>query len=107
MEVMIEHARTRATRPSLRVELSIPSPLEDIVMECLEKDPDRRPSSARELNARLEAVPLASQWTAERAEQWWLTHRPEPRDARPLADILLSHEGRELRVGPRAWPRVK
>ena len=50
-------------------------------------------------------VPLTSVWTAERAEQWWTAHRPRPRDARPAADVLLSHEGRELRIGPRVRPR--
>ena len=74
-------------------------------MECLEKDPARRPPSAEVVSARLNAVPLASAWTAERAEQWWATHRPPSPDARPVADVLLSQEGRELRIGPRVRPR--
>ena len=105
MQVMVEHARTPAPRPSLRVEMPIPTPLEDLVMESLEKDPSRRPSSAEVLGARLDAVAVTSDWSAERAEQWWSTHRPAPSDARPAADILLSHEGRQPRIGPRARPR--
>jgi len=54
---------------------------------------------------RLGAVPLTLGWTAERAEQWWATYRPQPRDARPVADVLLSHEGREFRIRPRVRPR--
>ncbi|RPJ81404.1 MAG: hypothetical protein EHM13_10485, partial [Acidobacteria bacterium] len=105
MQVLFDHARTPATRPSLRVELPIPPQLEDLVMECLEKDPARRPPSAEVLGVRLGSVPLAWAWTAERAEQWWAAHRPEPSAARPVAEILLSHEGRERRIGPRARPR--
>jgi eukaryotic-like serine/threonine-protein kinase len=105
MQMLVDHARTPAVRPSRRVELPIPPELEDLVMECLEKDPDRRPSSAGILGARLGSVRLAATWTAERAEQWWAAHRPEPSAARPVAEVLLSHEGRERRIGPGARPR--
>ena len=106
VQVMFHHAQTQPERPSLRAELPIPAPLEDLVMECLEKDPARRPPSAEAVSTRLNAVPLASAWTAERAEQWWATHRPPSPDARPVADVLLSQEGRELRIGPRVRPRA-
>ncbi len=105
MQVMIQHAQAPPPRPSRRVELPIPVSLEDLVMECLEKDPARRPSSAEVVSTRLDAFPLTSAWTVERAEQWWAMHRPRPRDARPVADVLLSHEGHELRIGPRVRPR--
>jgi serine/threonine-protein kinase len=98
---MVDHARTPAPRPSTRVELAIPAELEDLVMDCLEKDPSRRPAGAAVIAERLKTVPLASDWTDERAARWWDAHRPAPRDQRPLADILLSHEGRQLRIGPR------
>jgi eukaryotic-like serine/threonine-protein kinase len=105
IQVMVHHAHTPPPRPSLRVEWPIPAPLEDLIMECLEKDPARRPPSAEVVSARLDAVPLTSAWTAERAEQWWATHRPPSPDARPVADVLLSQEGRELHIGPRVRPR--
>jgi len=65
----------------------------------------RRPASAEIVSERLSAVPVAEEWTAERAEEWWARHRPRTRDGRPVADVLLSHEGRELRIGPRVRPR--
>jgi serine/threonine-protein kinase len=105
IQIMLHHAHTPAPRPSLRVELPIPTELEDLIMECLEKDPNRRPPSAEVLGARLAAVPLASVWTAERAENWWAAHQPQRADARPVADVLRSHEGRRVRIGQRVRPR--
>src|SRR3954453_10329182 len=104
VEVMFHHAHTRAPRPSTRSDLPIPAPLEDLIMVCLEKDPARRPSSAEAVSTRLDDVPLEKLWTVERAERWWATHRPA--DARPVADVLLSQEGRELRIGPRMRPNA-
>jgi eukaryotic-like serine/threonine-protein kinase len=105
MQVMMQHATSEPRRPSARIGRAMPAGLEELVMECLEKDPARRPASAQVLGERLAAVPLPSAWTAERAEQWWAAHRPGSRDPRPAADVLLSHEGHELRIGPRMRPR--
>ena len=73
-------------------------------MQCLEKDPAHRPDSAETVSSRLAAISLESAWTAERAERWWARHRPLPADARRVAEVLLSQEGRELRVGRRVRP---
>ncbi|HKH83757.1 MAG TPA: hypothetical protein VKA25_08735, partial [Gemmatimonadales bacterium] len=67
-------------------------------------EPARRPVSAEAVSTRLNAVPVESEWTVERAERWWEMHRPLPADARRVADVLLSQEGRELRIGPRVRP---
>jgi len=101
MQVMVQHVQTAPKRPSERVGLPIPAGLEELVMECLEKEPGRRPASAAVVAERLAAVGLASAWTGERAGEWWAMHRPRAREARPVADVLLSHEGRELRIGVR------
>jgi eukaryotic-like serine/threonine-protein kinase len=103
VEVMFHHVHTPASKPSTRSEQPIPAPLEDLIMECLEKDPTCRPTSAEAVSIRLDAVSLEKSWTLERAERWWATHRPA--DKRLAADVLLSQEGRELRIGPPVRPR--
>ena len=89
MQVMLDHARTPPPRPQSR-------------MDCLEKDPARRPASADGLALRLSACPVPQQWTRERAERWWRTHLPEQVQDRPVAEMLLAKESapdeaRELR----------
>jgi hypothetical protein len=75
MEMAIAHATQPPRPPSERAGVAIPRELEALVMRCLEKDPDRRPASARALDAMLAAVPLAEPWTEARARAWWAEHR--------------------------------
>ena len=100
MQVMIQHAQAAPQRPSLRVEWPIPAALEDLVMGCLEKDPARRPPSAEVVSDRLDAVPLTSAWTAERAEQWWAMHRPPAAGRAPCGGCT------PVARGPRAAHRA-
>ena len=75
-DTLLEHVNTVPVPPSQRSETVIPAELEQIIMACLEKDPLKRPQSAAELTARLKALPAGAAWTPERAEHWWLAHRP-------------------------------
>jgi serine/threonine-protein kinase len=75
--VILRHARDEPPPPSSRTELEIPPELDRLILDCLEKDPERRPADARELAQRLSACEEATTaWTAERAERWWDTHYP-------------------------------
>ena len=47
-----------------------------VVLELLEKSPDDRPQSARQLANRLEGSSLAHAWTPELAARWWQRHAP-------------------------------
>ena len=77
MAVMIHHARTAPQAPSKVGGPPIPERLEQIIMSCLEKAPDKRPSSAMELWQQLGEVTLPAPWTLERAEGWWCEHLAE------------------------------
>jgi len=81
--VMMHHAHTPPVPPSERSELPIPPQLDQVILSCLEKDPARRPQSARELSKRLDAIPLEQPWLEERALLWWSRHEP---DDRPTTD---------------------
>jgi serine/threonine-protein kinase len=83
---MLQHARNAPRPPSQVTTRPIPDRLEQIVMACLEKAKDKRPSSAIELWRQLGEVPLTSPWTPERAESWWMEHLPELAAPPPAGD---------------------
>jgi serine/threonine protein kinase len=76
MQVILHHIQTPPIPPSERSELEIPEDLENLVLSCLEKEPEKRPQSALELSRQLVACQVAEPWTQKRAEQWWTLHKP-------------------------------
>lgn len=76
MAILIQHARNAPRPPSEASGLPMPKRLEEIVLACLEKAPEKRPASAVELWRQLGEVPLENPWTPERAESWWREHLP-------------------------------
>jgi serine/threonine-protein kinase len=77
VEVMMGHANDAPVPPSSRSELPIHPDLDRIVLDCLQKDPARRPSDARELSGRFaECERRMDAWTDARAVSWWNAYRP-------------------------------
>ena len=75
-EVVSHHLHAAPDPPSHHVP-GLPPAWDALVLACLEKDPARRPQSARELEYRLRDVPLADRWEDEQADAWWAQHLPE------------------------------
>jgi serine/threonine-protein kinase len=84
---VLDHIRKTPVPPSRRTEIDIPESLERIIMMCLEKDPAKRPASARELAKMLRNVELVADWDETRAARWWEMHRPSPTGRRPSVEI--------------------
>lgn len=74
MGLLMQHVNEPAVAPSTRTKMPIPVALDRLVLECLAKNPDDRPQSARELARRLGAVDGLNEWTEERAREWWAKH---------------------------------
>jgi len=70
--VMVKmHLTDPPPRASAHSRFEIPAALDSLLIDCLQKKPDERPSSVDVVRRRLEAIPLATPWNRERAETWW------------------------------------
>jgi len=77
MEVILQHVNDLPVRPSERnPEVAITPEMEEIIMVCLEKEPDKRPQSATAIAEQLRGLQLADPWTYEKAAAWWREHQP-------------------------------
>lgn len=67
---LAKHLSAPPIAPSQRG-VSVPEDLEAALMECLEKDPLSRPTSAGTLAVRLLGCPSHGDWDEARARAWW------------------------------------
>jgi eukaryotic-like serine/threonine-protein kinase len=70
-EIVSNHLHVAPAPPSRHAPQPLPPELDALVLACLEKEPERRPGSAREVADRLRAIPLADRWGDEEARAWW------------------------------------
>jgi eukaryotic-like serine/threonine-protein kinase len=75
VDVCVQHVTSRPPRPSLAAGAPIPGELEDVLMGCLEKDPEQRPASAGELGRLLRAISPVGDWKEDAANRWWSDFR--------------------------------
>ncbi len=61
-------------RPSCLISTPIPDELDELVVDCLAKDPADRPQSMCEILAILSAAQCMNRWGQTDAFRWWQTH---------------------------------
>lgn len=69
--MLADHLHVVPTPPSCKTEREIPAELEELIMDCLDKDPYRRPQTMSEFLWRLDRLRGLETWTDERAQLWW------------------------------------
>ena len=98
VEVCGHHLHTQPTPPSERLGRALPADLEQLVLACLEKDPEQRPQTAAELGARLSALPCQKEWTRQIAAEWWRRVRAAAASQLPDARSKPATPSRTLAV---------
>jgi hypothetical protein len=74
METITKHAQEAPVPPSRRTPAPIPDAYEQVILACLEKDPDRRPVNGAALLEQLSGLLVGRQWTPSMAREWWKAH---------------------------------
>jgi len=74
MQMFLQHVQAAPIPPSRRTELPIPAALDELILACLEKDPNRRPQDAAEVFARLRQIRTRDTWDNGTARTWWEHH---------------------------------
>jgi serine/threonine-protein kinase len=75
VEILAHHLHTQPESLSRRLGRPVPHELEEVILRCLAKQPDDRPSSARALRDRLALLRDIDDWSDDDASRWWLQHR--------------------------------
>ncbi len=70
IKVLIAHA-SESPVPPREWNPTLPIELEEIILRCLEKQPEDRFQSVDELRDQLEQVPLSEPWSSLQASEWW------------------------------------
>jgi eukaryotic-like serine/threonine-protein kinase len=82
IEVCSDHLHRAPEPPSARLGRPLPQDLERLILDCLAKEPARRPQTATELQERARACRDYGSWTRERARRWWQDHGEDVRHLR-------------------------
>jgi serine/threonine-protein kinase len=70
LKVMIAHASQEVVPPR-QLNGEVTAEFEEIILRCLEKDPEHRFQDVSALRSALRELALEDTWSSERAEQWW------------------------------------
>jgi eukaryotic-like serine/threonine-protein kinase len=74
LEVCYHVQKTPPPRPSDHIRHPVPEKLDQLIYQCLAKDPDNRPTSVKEIIGVLDSITEAGIWTQADSRQWWKKH---------------------------------
>jgi hypothetical protein len=71
MEICMKHVQTAPEPPSSRLNRPLSTDLEELILRCLEKQPEDRPADASRIQAKLESIRIEGWWSSSEAATWW------------------------------------
>ena len=76
-EIIAQHIRAVPVPPSIHSPFPVDVSLDDVILECLAKDLERRPPDALVAARRFAACDAGDPWTEAHADRWWREHLPK------------------------------
>jgi eukaryotic-like serine/threonine-protein kinase len=89
-EIIGHHLHSAPIPPGERLGRAIDPFLERLILDCLDKRPEARPSDAGAVIERIEAGWKGALWTQRDAREWWETRAPAMLAARRAAEESVS-----------------
>lgn len=71
VDLLRRHVMDPPAPPSQRLGRQVSPELETAILACLEKDPSKRPQTARDVIGLLRKCPEYGTWTVENGDAWW------------------------------------
>ncbi|MHA7632806.1 serine/threonine-protein kinase [Corallococcus sp. M7] len=99
VQVMFAHVEARSPAPSSRVP-GLPQELDSLVLQLLQKDPARRPSSAEAVRERLKRIPLRSAPRAPSLPKSDIVSTATPAAGSTVTDTTTQEALKAIRRGP-------
>ncbi|MFN7992554.1 MAG: serine/threonine-protein kinase [Bryobacteraceae bacterium] len=91
--MLMAHVQTPPVPPSYKTETPVPRSLEKVILNCLEKNADKRYQTARDLVVALDDCSDVESWMPADAEQWWRAHVPPSNDTLTMREAVAPSGG--------------
>jgi serine/threonine-protein kinase len=95
VKILYGHVERAPLAPSKKTKAILPLGFDELVLDCLRKDPAARPESAAGVADRLEAIDLGDPWNQRRAAAWWegravVSRLPAPSRRKPRDTVVKA-----------------